>query len=89
LGGDSNGAGVRAEGSVVEFGKLANATANTGTDGQRPQDAPLAKLNISGAPSSLKVANVQLRGSCKEKKLVEVTLTRQLRFTLWQVRVLS
>jgi hypothetical protein len=88
-GGDANGAGVGAEGTVVEFGKLANAAANACTDGKRPQDAPLAKLKISAVPSSLKALDVPLRSSRKEKEFVEVTLTGQFCFTLWQVRVLS
>jgi hypothetical protein len=75
-GGDANGAGVGAEGTVVEFGKLANAAANARTYGQGPQDAPLTKLNTSAVACGLKVVNVPLRSSRKEKKLIEVTLTR-------------
>ena len=83
-GGDSDGAGMGPESTVVEFGKFANATANARTDGQGPQDAPLAKLNISVAPSGLKVFNVLLRGSRKEKKLVKIPLARQFCFAGWQ-----
>jgi hypothetical protein len=87
--GDSDGAGMGPESPVVEFRKFTNASPNARTDGQGPQDAPLAKLNISVLSSSLEVVNVLLRGSRKEKKLVKIALARQLCFTRWQIHVLG
>jgi hypothetical protein len=49
----------------------------------------LAKLNILAAPCRLKAPNVLLRGSSKEKELIEVTVTRQLCFAGGQIHVLG
>src|SRR5271167_380048 len=87
--GDCNTSGVGPKCAVVELRKLANATANVRSDGQGPQHAALAKLNILAAPDGLEVLDVLLRSPCKEKQFVKVTLPRQLRFTGRQIRVLG
>jgi len=86
--GDSDGAGVGAESAIVQFRKFANAAANARSDGQGPEDAPLAKLYISLAACGLEVFDVVPGGSRKEKKLVKITLARQLCFARRQIRVL-
>src|ERR1700676_4454367 len=87
--GDSDGAGMGSQGTVVEFGEFANAATNARTDGEGPEDAALAELNISGAASGLKILDVVWRGSRKEKKFVEVTLPRQFGLTGRQIRILG
>jgi hypothetical protein len=79
---------VGPESTIVEFRKLSDTSANVRTYSQGPQDAPLAKLNISDAPDLLKILDVLFRSACEEKQFVEVALPSQLRFAGRQIRVL-
>src|SRR5208282_5986657 len=79
-GGNGNASRVRSQSAIVEFGKIANATSNACTDGQRPQHAPLAELNLAAVPCGLEVFYVVLRSSGKEEQLTQVPLSSPLRF---------